>query len=759
MGHLRSRELANRLRSAGVSRLQRLSGSRDDAGAALIIVTLLIAVLASVAPLMVSQISGNTGLLLAATDQHAALEAADAGVQWYKNQLNTNPSYYESPGSDPAMATNPPDNGWCTSGTAGCGLPSSTPEEAFHYTPDLSPLYSTTGASAGELLLTVTGRAGVPGNYAYASVQASFRRASILDNTYFSNYELLDPSVIQSYVDDAGISGIDQNIVYTAAGYMVTVNGSSKSVLAATVTDAGAPSVSLWTAMCGYYTYQPNTFIDSLGQVPTNNAANPYYSSSYPYYGPFFGLYGWASNSQNAPGSFQFTQGSQTVTVPNSQSVCGGEFHFINGDTFNGPVYTEDQLHICGSPAFEGQPVSLTSGASSNEVYAYDLPGSVAVNGNNSGTGKTYPASSNGYYAPGGVIGDSSCTNNPTYASGGAGGPALNGNQAMPQTNAQLATSVGCVYSGPTMIELVTPSSGTTTMNVWSPLSTVAGGTVSSCGGGSFSATTPWVTGIALPSNGIVYVTGATSSTGVSVPDCVDANAVSTNSPSTGNPGNSTCTAGTAFVEGELSGQLTIAAAGNIVITRDITYHCVDGSGSASSANPASVSACTSTNTPDVLGLDAGNDVIVSRPSVGSSPTYCSNDGTGTISTSSSALTAAVAPTCEIQNPIVDAAVIATQGSFGDQSFSLGQSDGNLNLNGADVSDYRGPFGTFGNCSGPNGVCTGYNKVFSFDSRLAYLTPPGLLNISGAVWQEVNSTSCGDVNTATENPVTCPTLP
>jgi hypothetical protein len=749
MSNVRLFESAARLRRVARNRLRRLSGPRDDAGAALIIVTLLIAVLASVAPLIVSQIAGNTGLLIATTDQHAALEAADAGVQWYENNLNTNPYYYESPGSDPAIGTNGPNSG--------CGLPASTPAEGFHYTPNPLPLYSTTGASAGELLLTVTGRAGVPGNYAYATVQASFRRSSILGNTYFSNYELLDPSVIQSYVDDAGIKGIDPNLVSTAAGYMVTVNGAATSVQKATVTAGGTPGVSLWTAMCDYYTYQPNTFIDSLGSVPTNNASYPDYSSSYPYYGPFFGLYGWSSSSQSAPSSFQFTQGSQTVIVQNSQTVCGSEFEFINGDTFSGPVYTQDQLHICGSPAFEGQPVSLTSGAQSNEVYAYNVPGSVTVNGTNSGTGKTYPSSSNPGYAPGGVIGDSSCTNSPTYSSGGNGGPVLNGDEAMPQTNSQLMASAGCIYSGPTMIELVTSSGGTTTMNVWSPLSTTTSGTISACGGGSFSSASPWVTGISLPTNGVVYVTGSTGSASVSVPDCVDANAVSTNSGSTESNGDLTCKAGTAFVEGELSGQLTIAAANNIVVTRDVTYHCVDGTGGASTTNPASVPACANTNPPDVLGLDAGNDVIVSRPNTGSNPTYCTNDGTGTVGTSSSALTAAISPTCEIQNPIIDAAVIATQGSFGDQSYNLGQSDGSIYLNGADVSNYRGPFGTFGSCGGPNGVCSGYNKVFSFDSRLAYLTPPGLLNISDATWQEVNSTSCGDINT--QSSVSCPALP
>ena len=60
------------------------------------------------------------------------------------------------------------------------------------------------------------------------------------------------------------------------------------------------------------------------------------------------------------------------MTVP--QLPCEVPYDFVYGETFNGPVYTNDQLHVCGSPVFNGSPVSLTSGAPSDVPYLYERP-------------------------------------------------------------------------------------------------------------------------------------------------------------------------------------------------------------------------------------------------------------------------------------------------------------------------------------------------------------------------------------------------
>lgn len=697
---------------------------RDDSGQVIVIVLILALLLASLGPIIVSEVSGDGSLVESATQVRGALAAADAGIQWYESQLDNVPGYYQDPGSDPAIS------GWCSSS---CGLPTSAPSESFHYTPDASGLLSDQGSSAGEVLLTVTGRAGVPGSYSYATLKASFRRSSILDNAYFSNYELLDPGVISAYANNH------------QSEYQVTLgSGQQVSEMTQTVTDSGVPNVSVWQALCQYYTYAPNTFVDSLGTVATGVKATPDYTSNYPYYGPYYG------------GQFSFTQNGTSITV--SASACGGQFEFVSNDQFTGPVYTEDQLHVCGYPQFQGKPVSLTSGAASSTIYDYDVPGSVQVTASNSGTGKTYPASSynstNPQYAPGGVIEDSSCTGTPTYSYGGGGNPVINGKESMPSSNSSLQTaaaSSGCVYTGPTMIELVTVN-GATTMDVWSPLSTTSA-TSSTCSHGqSFSASNPFITGITMPNGGVIYVqSAATGSSGVSVPDCTN---------SYFGPGSTTsCTEGNAYVEGELAGQLTIGAANDIIITRDITYSCTSLAGPASLDNPASY--CTSGSQPDLLGLDAGSDVIVSRPDTSSNPTTCAYDGTGSPGASQSAAKpSGVWPSCDISNPIIDAAVLATGGAFGIQSYSAGSPNGTVNFNGADVSNYRGPFGTFTTSgNGTVSIVSGYFKNFAFDSRLQYLTPPDMVALSGSGWQEVDATFCGNEDTESVPIPRCPVLP
>src|SRR6202041_2043628 len=63
-------------------------------------------------------------------------------------------------------------------------------------------------------------------------------------------------------------------------------------------------------------------------------------------------------------------------------------------------------------------------------------------------------------------------------------------------------TGNGCLFTGPTMIELV--SGGT--MNVWSPLTknTEPDGNPTACG--KFTPQSPWQTGLSLPSDGVIFV-------------------------------------------------------------------------------------------------------------------------------------------------------------------------------------------------------------------------------------------------------------
>ena len=417
-----------------------------------------------------------------------------------------------------------------------------------------------------------------------------------------------------------------------------------------------------------------------------------------------------------------------------------------------------------------------------------------------------------------------------------AHGVALNGNQSLPSLNTALAeygtntpptgAGTGCTFVGPTMIELVT-SSGTTTMNVWSPLSSNTSVTTPACSNGStFSTTTPFITGIPLPSNGVVYVQNYTLPTGSPAPSVNDGSYPCFNPYEASQPASSPqCLEGDVYIEGELHGQLTVASAANIMVTRDLTYACADGSGGASATDPSSVALCVSENTPDILGLSAKYDVLVSHndPSNGDESTQdCVGkhfgDGTGsptntptaamlaaqpyasftvsgvkttsgkatatvtaggfpgvepgmtvtgtgyiaagttvvdisgntlTLSTAATTATGSGTTTLTFQDPglqndpaavwptlcdpigtngvVVDAAVLALNGSFGVENWDDAPYSNYVNLNGTDLSEYRGPFGVVGS--------DGYEKSFSFDQRLQVIAPPYVIPGSVPLWQ------------------------
>jgi hypothetical protein len=732
---------------------------------------------------MAGQVTKDTSLLNGSTNKSAALAAAEAGVQWYRDNLDSHSGYYvytssNNPYSDAALAPiSGNTGGWCGAGAglaATCDLGATIPPEAFHYTPNYSSLFSESGSAAGTVVLSVIGRAGAPGNYAYVYAQASFSASSILDDAYYSNIEVLDPS-------SQTIQGLDVSSAPVTGGTATSTPEADYDISYSYVNGAGATipvsNVSVWQAVCQYDTYVPNNFVDSLGL----KIGNTTYSYTYPYYGPYLQNSGFSFNTNNNGVVVGETGGSTTVTVP--QLPCEAPYDFVSGENFNGPAYTNDQLHVCGSPNFTGAPVSLTSGAPSDVPYLYNVPGSVLVTSSNSGANGPYPASMIGEYAPAGYTVDSVNCNGTGDTPTLAHGVALNGSQSLPSLNSALAqdgtisppsgvSGTGCTYVGPTMIELVY-SGGTTTMDVWSPLSSNTTTTTSACSNGStFSTSNPFITGIALPSDGVVYVQNYTLPTGSPAPSVADGSTPCFNPYQAGQPASSAqCLEGDVYIEGELHGQLTVASAANIMVTRDLTYACADNGGGASATNPSSdvgpapAANCTGASTPDILGLSAEYDILISgnNPSNNNASTQdCIQGGFGDgtasspVNTPTSAMLrgspytsdtnlkndpAAVWPT--LCNPgsnsqgtsaIIDAALFALNGSFGVENWNTTPLSGGADLNGADLSYYRGPFGYVNR--------TGYTKQFSFDQRLAYAAPPYILPAGTQLWQEGNYVLC-----------------
>ena len=173
-----------------------------------------------------------------------------------------------------------------------------------------------------------------------------------------------------------------------------------------------------------------------------------------------------------------------------------------------------------------------------------------------------------------------------------------------------------------------------------------------------------------------------------------------------GNPYNGTTVSGVTVN----SGNTTVNASfgnnfGGIPVGTEVS---VSGSGIASGTTVADVG---SGNNPTSLVLSTAPTSTHSNVTLTFSDPGLANDP------------AAVWPTlCDTTGSAgiyIDAAVFALNGSFGDQNWNLSPFSNYVNLNGTDLSEYRGPFGTFNG----GGGTTGYEKRISFDQRLDFLSP------------------------------------
>jgi hypothetical protein len=392
------------------------------------------------------------------------------------------------------------------------------------------------------------------------------------------------------------------------------------------------------------------------------------------------------------------------------------------------------------------------------------------------------------------------------------------------------AQIAGCVYTGPTMIEFVAGG----TFNVWSPESagTTTGFGTSAGQCGTFNNPTyntpsgtsaadaagSFVTGLAIPSSGLLlYVNNLSSSlTPPAVAPYVTAGVLPTGatclnpwkpySPAASQINSQTCGVvsreGDTVVEGEVQGQVTLGAQNDIVISRDITYECADNAGPTGVAQQESStyvlpSVCYTETTPDVLGLVANGDVVISKPAAassgslqdgfpgtcpaeasgdgcspttppvgsaaniltddntptqtepyewpainpaGSSTAFCGQQGVGNQDGTETTQTLAdIVPDCDLLNPVIDAANVALGGSLADEDWDAGPSGaGSACVQGTDIAWTRGPFGEL--------PATGYSKEFSYDTRLQYLAPPDIDLVAGLIWNAANWVACGSVN-------------
>jgi hypothetical protein len=343
---------------------------------------------------------------------------------------------------------------------------------------------------------------------------------------------------------------------------------------------------------------------------------------------------------------------------------------FGSNDVINGPLHSNDQIWLNGTPTFNGD----VSTSWNHAAPRYGVSGSASPT----------------FARPG----------DPKYATP-LGMPESNG--AIRDLADKFVSGQGCLYTGPTKITL----NANGTMDVVSPQTDPAD-INAGCGTGSAAAGVN-STGLSLPTNGVVYIqnkVAATTSpyyttncsmTGLPVPFANDIANSSSNL-------NYTCSKGDALISGVLKGRLTIAAENRIVVMDDVTY-------SSPPTNPA---------TTDFLGLIANNFVETFHPVQScSSGTGCFQGGKN--------LGLPWNGNLPLTNLTINAAILALNHSFRVQSYLQGDSLGTLTIVGAIAQQYRGIVRY-------TGTPSGYAKNYNYDNRLKVQSPPHFLDPVQSAW-------------------------
>ena len=180
---------------------------------------------------------------------------------------------------------------------------------------------------------------------------------------------------------------------------------------------------------------------------------------------------------------------------------------------------------------------------------------------------------------------------------------------------------------------------------------------------------------------------------------------------------------GDAFVNGSLSGQLTVGTANNVIIDGNLTYADCSGKWlTGQSGEPNSYCPYSTGGINDALGLIANNYVEVNHP--------VTNAGGSVLPSCGAAYGALCDPSNSAGGLTIDAAVLALTQSFVVNNYGNGSDEGQLNLYGSIQQFARGPVGTFNG----NSTVSGYVKHYTWDPLLDFASPPSYLVPSTAPW-------------------------
>jgi hypothetical protein len=320
----------------------------------------------------------------------------------------------------------------------------------------------------------------------------------------------------------------------------------------------------------------------------------------------------------------------------NRSSSCTN-IQFADDDAVNGPLHSNDSILTCNTPTF---------GRTKNDAIELgdQSPGYVKACNN------VTPTFKGTRVWPGGVL-------------------------PMPPTNQDLKTTAdpAYVFTGATKIQL-TGNTMTVTNN----------GTTR--------------TGVALPTNGVIYV---------------DSAACPTNTYTYKQDYTASSTCGNVEVKGNYSQNLTIGAANDIIITGSITRN----------------------SSGLLMGLIANNFVRVYHPVINrnSSNNDCDNYTSTSQLPSGWNMSKTYPGTLANQTGpgaiTIQSAILALNHSFIVDNWYCGNAMGNLSVDGAIAQEYRGPVGL---TSGP-----GYIKNYSYNDLLRFQEPPFFIDPVQSSWKIV----------------------
>ncbi len=416
--------------------------------------------------------------------------------------------------------------------------------------------------------------------------------------------------------------------------------------------------------------------------------------------------------------------------------------YFISADTLNGPVFSNDSIFVDGKPNFG--TTSPYWGATTADPSCQFVDPQDGSNGS--------PPSA----TPPGTCANASTSDMGNYNAALSSHSAKN-IETIPPDNLKLgsyAQANGCYYVGPTTITLTGSS-----MKVLSPESATDANLDLSTD--TSTCPTNGTTSAPLPANGVIYVDQnppASDPTNPTIPGvnpfdgyqaiCGGGHGTCTYDTQT----QATCpgcyegqtsspdTEGDAFVQGSLSGHLTISANNDVVIDGPIKYaDCLSWKGTAHESL-CNYNSATGATPNDVLGLIAYNYVEISRPVDSGGNVLASCNNAAPVLTDP--LTGATAPLCDPTTSsgspksggsaglTVDGSILALQQSFAVNNHGASGVEGSLTIYGSIQQNSRGAVGTF---SG-GAIATGYGKDYNYDPRLALYSPPYYLTPGTPSW-------------------------